>query len=116
MWFDEFKDMEDLQKQYYDLMKLHHPDFFQDEIEKELQEEIVKEIKEEYEQKKKQLEDSAFSEIESKYIAPKKKIDWQKIKDDMTPEQKQAGEEIVNKTLNFAGSVLSNIINKKLFR
>jgi len=46
----------------------------------------------------------------------KKPLDWTEIKKNMSPEMKESGKKIVTETINLAGGILSNIINKNIWK
>jgi len=112
-WFDKCKTAEEVFELAKKLKIENHPDKFNDPIEKEIQEEKCLEIEE---AKDKKLKELAEKERVSFEKSLKKPLDWTEIKKNMSPEMKESGKKIVAETINLAGGILSNIINKNIWK
>lgn len=112
-WFDKCKSAEEVLELAKKLKVENHPDKFADPIEKEIQEEKFKEIEE---AKDKKLKELAEKEKISFERSLKANYSWEDITKEMTPEMKESGKKIVKDTINLAGGILSNIINKKIWK
>ena len=113
MYFNDCKTADEVFQKAKDLLIANHPDKFKDEAEKEIQEEIVKEIEVEKDAKLKELAEKEKLTFEKSL---KKPLDWTEIKKNMSPEMKESGKKIVTETINLAGGILSNIINKNIWK
>lgn len=113
MYFDNCKTAEEVEKLAKELKVANHPDKFSDPVEKEIQEEIFKEIEIEKDKKYKELAEKEKLSFEKSL---KKPLDWTEIKKNMSPEMKESGKKIVTETINLAGGILSNFINKNIWK
>lgn len=109
MYFKDINNIEDLHKEYLRLSKLHHPDFYSDEDEKEIQEEIMKEINQEYESISKNIQEEVHQNIEKKHK-------FEQFKKSLSPEQKEIGKKITENVVDFVSISIKNALNNKMWK